>query len=293
MLKTIFSSLLRPRSRTALAEVRPDASVPYGSSASIELYLDLMKRCVTNAIYDDDTDLTTGINRLDEATGKIFPVQGAPADPESKFFGGIWPSRAHTMIGVPRLDNLQDCVTDVLRRGMPGDLIEAGVWRGGATIFMRAILKAYGVTDRLVWVADSFEGLPEADAGKHPYDHQLGLHKAAALAVSLEEVRQNFERYGLLDDQVRFLKGWFRDALPQAPIERLAVLRVDGDHYESTMEALSSLYPLLSIGGYVIVDDYHAVEGCDRAVSEFRARHAIADELILIPGAGAWWQRSR
>lgn len=292
MLKQVLASILGARPGATLGSSAGSARAA-GSDRAVELYLDLMKRCLTNAIHDDDTDLRTGVNRYDESSGKILPVEGAAADADSKFFGTIWPSRAHTMIGMPRLDNLQHCVTDVLQRGVPGDLIETGVWRGGATIFMRAILKAHGSADRVVWVADSFEGLPEADASLHPYDHRLNLHTAAALAVSLDEVRNNFERYGLLDDQVRFLKGWFRDTLPRAPIERLAILRLDGDHYESTMDALNALYPRLCVGGYVIVDDYQVVEGCDRAIGDFRARQAISDQIFAIQGGGAWWRRGR
>ena len=135
-----------------------------------------------------------------------------------------------------------------LTDGVPGDLIETGVWRGGATILMRAILKARGVTDRVVWVADSFAGLPAPNAARYPLDAGINLHRFPQLAVTLERVQDNFRRYGLLDDQVRFLKGWFRDTLPAAPIERLAVLRLDGDLYESTIQALESLYDKLSAG---------------------------------------------
>lgn len=256
------------------------------------LYLALMKSCLTNSIYDDDLDLRTGIQKLDPATGKYVCVAGVAAGPQAKHLGIIWPSRAHTMVGIPRLDNLQQCIEGVIAQGVAGDIIEAGVWRGGAAIFARAVLKAYGVTDRTVWVADSFEGLPQADATKHPYDHQLELHAQAALAISLEEVKRNFERYGMLDDQVRFLKGWFKDTLPSAPIARLAVLRVDGDHYESTMDVLHSLYPKVTTGGYVIIDDYSMVQGCDLAVRDFRRQQAISDELQRIPGGyGAYWRR--
>ena len=152
-------------------------------------------------------------------------------------------------------------------------------WRGGATIFMRAVLKAYGVTDRYVWVADSFEGLPPPETGKYPHDAGDRLHEARELAVSLEEVKANFERYGLLDDQVRFLKGWFRDTLPAAPIERLAVLRLDGDMYESTMDTLVNLYPKLSEGGYAIVDDYGAIPACRQAVNDYRSANAITEKI--------------
>jgi len=258
---------------------------------SVKLYLDLLKRCVSNSIYDDDLDLMRGTMTLDAATGRYVAVKGVPVDPARKYFGGIWPSRAHTMIGIPRLDNLQQCVEDVLRRGVPGDLIETGVWRGGATIFMRGILKAYGVTERRVWVADSFAGLPEADYARYPKETDQKFHLHQDLAVSLDDVRRNFERYGLLDDQVRFLKGWFRDTLSSAPIAQLAILRLDGDLYESTMDALDNLYGKLSPGGFVIVDDYNAVKCCNEAVEDFRGKHGISAELALIPGAGAFWRK--
>jgi hypothetical protein len=276
MLRNLFKSALN-------AEPRTDPAA---------LYLDLLKACLTNSIYGDDFDLRTGVNQLDAATGKIVSVEPAAIEPDAMFRAGVWPTRAHTMIGLPRLDNLQYCIEQVIANQVPGDFIETGVWRGGACIFMGAVLKVHDVSDRAVWVADSFEGLPEADAAKHPYDRRLNLHQAAALAVSLGEVRENFARYGLLDGQVHFLKGWFSDTLPSAPIERLAILRLDGDHYESTMDALNALYAKLSVGGYVIVDDYGVVEGCNRAIADFRRQHAIADDIDAIAGGGAFWRRT-
>lgn len=255
------------------------------------LYLDLLMRCVTNSIYDDDLDTMRGTFRKDPQTGRLIGAEPAAADSKRKFLGGIWPTRAHTMIGIPRLENLQLCVETVIGEGVPGDLIETGVWRGGASIFMRGVLKAHGVTDRKVWVADSFAGLPPTDASVHAGDSALGLERFADLAVPLEVVRGNFARYGLLDEQVEFLEGWFRDSLPRAPIERLAVMRLDGDLYESTMDALSALYPKLSEGGFVILDDYNAVAGCNDATHEYRDAMGIKDRLTPIRGGGAFWRK--
>ncbi|OLE21256.1 MAG: macrocin O-methyltransferase, partial [Catenulispora sp. 13_1_20CM_3_70_7] len=206
--------------------------------------------------------------------------------------GRDWPVYGETMIGLHRLDNLHQCIRDVLQRQVPGDLIETGVWRGGATIFMRASLEAYGDTARRVWVADSFAGLPRPDPA-YAADTANTLWNDPRLAASLDQVKANFARYGLLDERVRFLVGWFRDTLPKAPIEQLSILRLDGDLYESTMDALRCLYPKLSIGGYIIVDDY-GVEGlgCRRAVDEFRAERDIRDPIEVIDWAGAFWQRS-
>jgi O-methyltransferase len=180
---------------------------------------------------------------------------------------------------------------DVLERGISGDFIETGVWRGGAVILMRAVLKAYGVRDRRVWAADSFEGLPPPDPD-NSYDRNMHLNQWPFLAVSLEQVRANFERYGLLDEQVFFLKGWFRDTLPTIGDQHFAVIRLDGDLYHSTMEALTHLYPKLSLGGWLIVDDYGNVDACFQAVHDYRDQHGIDEPVLPIDGWGVYWQRT-
>jgi O-methyltransferase len=182
-------------------------------------------------------------------------------------------------------------VTQVLADGVPGDLLEAGTWRGGAAILMRAVLEAMGDTDRTVWVADSFQGVPPPDPARYPADRGDTHWTWDDLAVPLEEVRANFAKYGLLDDRVRFLEGWFKDTLPTAPIERLAVLRVDGDLYESTLDALEPLYPKVAAGGFVIVDDYGCVPACKLAVDEFRERHNITAPLEQIDWTGVLWRK--
>ena len=196
------------------------------------------------------------------------------------------------MVGLRRLENVQRCMLEVLRTGVPGDFIETGVWRGGTTIFMRGILKAYGVTDRVVWVADSFEGLPPPDGSKYPADSGDVHWTFEELAISIDDVKRNFEKYGLLDDQVRFVKGWFRDTLHVAPISRLAILRLDGDMYESTMDALTALYDNVSSGGFVIVDDYGCVPGCRAAVEDFRKARSITDPISEIDWTGVYWKKA-
>jgi O-methyltransferase len=209
--------------------------------------------------------------------------------------GSDWPSEADTMIGVARLNNLHDCVRTVLEEGIPGDFIETGVWRGGSCIFMRAALKAYGDPARKVWVADSFEGLPRPEKDS-PADiaSEADFYKYNdVLGVSLDQVKNNFERYGLLDAQVEFLKGWFNDTLPSAPIGQLAILRLDGDMYSSTIVALESLFPKVSVGGFIIVDDYVAIAECRQAVTDYRAKHNIKDPIVEIDSDGAFWRKSR
>jgi hypothetical protein len=179
----------------------------------------------------------------------------------------------------------------VVMEGIPGDMLEAGVWRGGACILLRGILAAHGITDRTVWVADSFAGLPAADAVNFPADADDQHATYDSLRVSSDEVQANFQRYGLLDRQVRFLKGWFAETLPEAPIARLAILRLDGDMYASTIQTLDALYDKVSPGGYIIVDDY-ILAGCRQAVDDFRGRRAIQGDLNDVDGAAVFWRKA-
>ncbi|NQV03548.1 MAG: class I SAM-dependent methyltransferase [Bacteroidia bacterium] len=211
---------------------------------------------------------------------------------DNRVLGGDWPFEAETMIGLKRLENIEFCFNEILKNKIPGDLIETGVWRGGATIFMRALLKVNDVRDRKVWVADSFAGLPNPDPNLEA-DKNDTHHSLYELVVSLEEVQQNFRKYGLLDDQVLFLKGWFKDTLPLAPIERLALLRLDGDMYSSTMDVLVHLYPKLSSGGFVIIDDWGAVPACKQAVLDYRSQFGIEEEIYAIDWAGIYWTKEK
>lgn len=240
---------------------------------AVDLYLDLMKRLLCGTL-DRDEDM-----------------RGGDFDPEKRREGRDWPRSALTMIGERRLDNVRHCVETVLGDDVPGDFIEAGVWRGGASIFMRAVLAAHRDNRRRVWVADSFKGLPLPDPEKYPADTGDRHHEVAELAVSLEEVKSNFARHGFLDARTRFLKGWFADTLPNALIGRLAVARLDGDMYGSTWDALDALYPKLSPGGFLIVDDYGAVPGCKQAVHDYRKRHGITEAIQPVDWTGAFWRK--
>jgi O-methyltransferase len=210
---------------------------------------------------------------------------------EKRLNGYDWPAHADTMIGLNRLNNIEYCMRSIIQQQVPGDFIETGVWRGGATIFMRAVLKEFNITNRLVWVADSFQGLPLPNTKLYKADTGNQLHRLKILTVPLEEVKNNFKKYDLLDDQVRFLPGWFKDTLPQAPIKKLALIRLDGDMYESTYQAISSLYPKLSAGGFIIVDDYHAFDYCKQAILAYRKEHQITSPIIEIDKEAIYWQK--
>ena len=191
-------------------------------------------------------------------------------------------------MGLTRLTHLQQCIETVLRESVPGDLIETGVWRGGGSIFMRGVLAAYGVSDRTVYVADSFQGFPPIESPQDAADHPERYR--SYIAVSLETVRNNFTRFGLLDQQVVFLPGWFKDTLPAAPITQLSVLRLDGDTYASTMQALDALYPRLAPGGFCIVDDYGALETLRNAVTDYRTARGITAAITPIDWTRVFWR---
>jgi O-methyltransferase len=154
--------------------------------------------------------------------------------------GNVWPLHALTMIGRHRLQNIRFCVTveSALNDNVPGDVIETGVWRGGASIYARAVLQAWDVVDRRVWVADSLEGLPPRNLTDYPADATTGRS------------------------------------------ERWAVIRLDGDYYESTVQALNSLYPNLSPRGWIIIDDDHAIDACRQAVGDYRTEHGIGTDIM-------------
>jgi len=271
-----------------------------------DLYLELLKGCLTRYIWDETLRpyevpawggpirrwMKRRIVKVLRGRGMV-PYERVAIDRHTREIGRDWPADAETMIGMRRLNNIQECVETVIRENIPGDLVETGVWRGGASIFMRAVLAAYGDTTRKVWCADSFRGLPNPNLVDYPADEAARWHERPELAVSIETVKRNFARYGLLDEQVEFLEGWFKDTLPDAPIERCALIRLDGDMYESTMDALNSLYAKLSPGGFLIVDDYGIPEDtCRRAIHDFRDVHGISEPIVDIDGWGAYWRRS-
>jgi hypothetical protein len=266
-------------------------------------YLNLMKRTLTHSLWPDHFSfikrgsgrsvreavknrVINFLDRFDLALVRRKIVSDEKVYEEGKG----WPLFAETMIGFKRLENIRFCIEEIIKNEILGDLIETGVWRGGATIFMKAVLHANNINDRIVWVADSFEGLPKPDPEKYPEDKGDQHYLREELKINLETVQNNFIKYGLLDNDVKFLKGWFKDTLPVAPIKRLSLLRIDGDIYESTRDALINLYPKLSIGGYIIIDDF-LNKSCVKAVEDYRNEHGIDEEIQAIDWTGVFWKR--
>ena len=287
--------------RRSRIEDESDTAVPDLS----RLYLDTVKALILNDIYPEAEAERTylikcleGVERFD---ARAF-YSGAVADPEAiraieaahrtgRHHEGLlkFATIGASMIGRARLDNVETCLTTALAEGVPGDFVECGVWRGGACAFAKAVLVAHG-SDRTVWLADSFEGLapPEHEADTIA----LSARKYPMLAVSRARVQALFERLGLMDARVRFVEGWFDQTLADAPIGPIAVLRLDGDYYQSTMTPLRALYDRVSPGGFVIVDDYGLLEPARRAVDEFRAECCISAPLEDIDGHGHFWRKA-
>lgn len=261
-----------------------------------QLYIERTKRALTHLLYRpidinfNDADYVPS-DEMRAAAWKEFSKPDFDwADVRAE--GRDWPLFAQTMVGLKRLDNVQYCVEQIITEAIPGDLIETGVWRGGVIMLMRAVLEAFDDRERSVFAADSFRGLPPPDEQTYPADAGSRLHTAKSLAVSREEVERNFELYGLLDDRLQFLEGWFKDTLPTVRNRTWSVIRLDGDMYESTMDALVNLYPGLSIGGFLIVDDYAHV-ACRQAVTDYREANAIVDPIEPIDDLSAFWRRAR
>jgi O-methyltransferase len=238
-----------------------------------DLYVDLLGRAVRG-------DLDALRHRNDPSRGRYDTEVG---------WSERVPEWGYTMIGEQRLENLRACVDTVLTEDVRGDLIETGVWRGGATILMRGMLAAYGDGSRSVYVADSFQGVPPPSRDEDAWSE---LHTWPELAVTADDVRANFARFGLLDERVRFVEGWFRDTLPALASHTWSVVRLDGDLYESTTDGLENLYPALSPGGFLIVDDYGAYEACRDAVHDYRAKHDVTEEIVTVDWTGAYWRKS-
>jgi len=209
------------------------------------------------------------------------------ADLERRVVGLDWPKEAETMIGVKRLANIQYCIEQIIKDEIKGDVIECGVWRGGATIFMKAVLNEYK-DQRKVFVADSFNGFPSNL--RYEYDRMAEFLDEPILKVSKEEVQKNFEKYGVLDDRVEFVEGYFSESLVGFT-NRLALLRVDCDLFESVMDVLENLYNNVEQGGFVIIDDFGQIEQCQVAVHMFRIKHKIVAKIEQIDYAGIYWRK--
>jgi O-methyltransferase len=248
------------------------------------LKLDFIKRVLTDTVYNDNITEEYFTNNIFPSDHIMQEIIAQPVYPERNF-GTDWPERAHTMIGLTRLNNLHNCLDYVRENNIDGDFIETGVWRGGASIFAKVYCDMYKL-DKKIFVADSFIGLPPPE---HPKDAGDRHYKIDFLKISLEEVKSNFKLYHALDENVIFLKGWFSETLPNnSQINKLSILRMDGDMYKSTMDVFEACYDKVSTGGQVIIDDW-CLPMCREAVEDFRRTNNYNEELVPIDDSSVYW----
>jgi len=262
---------------TGSAGIASVASLSRSIEALRALYLDLVEATLIGAIYEDPP----------------IPIfDWKEFDPNVRNRGFDWPKNAFSMIGAARMRNFRVLIERIISNKIPGDIVETGVWRGGASILARAVLAAYGIQDRRVILADSFEGLPPPDKDRYPADAGSLFHQYPELAVSEDKVRSNFEKFGLFDEQVILLKGWFKNTMPLVPSDQIAILRLDGDLYESTILPLTHLYDKVPAGGWIIVDDYECVPACKLAVQDFLSERGLAPDIRPIDGVGVFFEKT-
>lgn len=292
--------------------VEPSSSPAEAASATelVDRYLELLRGCLTRELFLDEEYVdvmwwpdTIPLGNPNEFWARLRGYGGwrlvkPSRNRRKRVLGRDTPPTAETMVGHARLENVERLARRALDEGIPGDFVETGVWRGGVVVLMRAVLASYAIHDRTVWGFDSFEGLPEPDLERYPLDVALKLERdtkkglmRGMLSVTKETVESNLDRYGLLDDQVRIVQGWFHETLPDAPIEQIAVLRLDGDLYQSTLDGLTNLEPKVASNGFVIVDDYGSIEACRQAVTDYREEHGITAEIHRVDWTGVWWQK--
>ncbi len=195
-----------------------------------------------------------------------------------------------TMVSTEALVDLAHQVRAVLAYGIPGDFVECGAWRGGASFLMADLLRQAGVADRKVWLCDSFEGIPppqeiDGAAAKAWAENKEGQFSFDNLRVSLEDVQQSAARLGLAS-HTEFVKGYFEQTLPavRERIGPISILRIDCDWYASVRCCLDNLYDQVVEGGFVIFDDYHTFDGCARAVHEFLGERGLSYRIEHVAG---------
>lgn len=203
------------------------------------------------------------------------------------------------------LYNTYELSIDCIKNNIPGDFVECGVAGGAQVAAMGYALQMLRANIR-VHLFDSFEGIPLAgpndtvQPGVGPIKHSVKVEKLDNLLVSsnniypelgnaskysIEQVKNHMNSFGIESNSLVYHKGWFQNTLPTdaAKISKISLLRLDGDLYESTKVCLEYLYPKISKGGYIIIDDY-ALSGCRKAVDEYLNKHKITPKIISIHG---------
>ncbi|MFO0700112.1 MAG: TylF/MycF/NovP-related O-methyltransferase [Nitrospira sp.] len=229
-----------------------------------------------------------------------FPISPANAPPEphrsaeNEQRQQIWEKvQSYTMVPEPAMAFLIDQVITLIAGRVSGVLVECGVWRGGSSMAMLlAQQAAFGRVERPVYMLDSFQGLPPVTAKDGPLasqwqqggDPQNFLNNCRA---AREELDHALARMDFVPGEYKIVEGWFEQTVPRVAEEispnSIALLRLDGDWYDSTRCCLDALMPMVSEGGVVIIDDYYAWDGCARAVHDYLSSCDVAYRIRSIP----------
>lgn len=192
----------------------------------------------------------------------------------------------HSLIGSPGLEHTHDLAQQLVRRNIEGAFVECGVAQGGCASLI-AMVAAGENQQRHCWFFDSFEGLPDPTADDFA-EGQTGRHirplpRGSCLGTIEQVSNLLFDKFALPREQITLVKGWFQDTLPThaEQVGPIALLRVDGDWYESTRCCLESLYDRVSPGGSIIIDDYCSCYGAKKATDEFLLERGI--QVTLSP----------
>jgi len=186
----------------------------------------------------------------------------------------------YSMLSTVRLLTLYQLVKEVQRQGLKGDIVECGVWNGGACAIMaKSYQNAGGRNERSIWIFDSFEGLPppgERDGKSVAKNYFKGLSKG-----NLEKVRFIFNKLSIPFDNVKVVKGWVEDTLPKNNLGPVALLHIDTNWYESVKAALDHIYDKVVVGGFIMVDDFLFFDGCRDAVLDFLKERGIEEKVQI------------
>lgn len=227
---------------------------------------------------------------------ELRDLKFSPADRKS-----LWKIARYTQVPLTGLQAVMNCVETINRENVPGAIVECGVWRGGCAALLSRGAKA---KNRPLWLFDSFQGMPERTE-KDDDEHSEMLSKGRA-SGKLEAVGTNvatedwvkyllFSQFDCPAELVHIEKGWFQDTVPPAKskIGEIALLRLDGDFYESVKICLEELYPQVAPGGIVILDDYHAFIGCKKAFEEYFASTGLPRFTVIQGNHGIWFRKAK
>lgn len=220
-----------------------------------------------------------GYDKFGYAFGNKAKTKQHPPDFSQADIALIKRVKPFTQTSQERIVALARAVEYVVGNGLPGDLVECGVWKGGSAMVMLLTLLELGATDRDLHLFDTYAGMPEPQAvdadlkGKPAMDdyraQMIDENTSGFNLAPLEEVRENVLCLGYPEERIHFIKGKVEDTLPDQAPERIALLRLDTDWYSSTRHELEHLYPRLVQGGILIIDDYGHYRGARQAVDEY------------------------